>query len=153
MQYRNDGTILGCYPDGTKTPVFRNPYTYSDFTGAGMELASSDRGVTRVRLSNPQAVRWRLASWTGFTPPGTSLCLRARSARAAQGLEAAPWSAVTCPKTSPQATVNVWLDGTDNGLRVGDGAALELELTLSSSDPVASPLASGLSVAATPAGR
>lgn len=153
IQYRTDGTILGCYPDGVKTPLFDNPYTYSDFTGAGMELASSDRGVTHVRFTHTQPVRWKLASWTLLTPAQTSLCVRARTASSVAGLASAAWSQTACPGAPTQSTVNVALDGARGGLRVADGAVLELEYTLSSSAPVASPLLSNLSVAATPAGR
>lgn len=152
VKYRTDGTILGCYPDGN-TPPFKNAYTYSDFTGAAMEASGTDRGVTWVRFSNPQAVKWRLASWSGLTPAGTGLCVRARSAASADKLDAAGWSEATCPRTPVRGTVNVTLDGSKGATRVPDGAALELELSLSSSNPAASPLLVDLSVAATPANR
>lgn len=152
IKYSTDGTILGCYPE-SPTPPFQNAYTYSDFTGAAMEIAGSDRGVARVRFENAQSVRWRLASWTGTTPAATNLCVRARSASSADKLGVAAWSAVTCPKTPTRATVNVSLDGTRGATKVPEGAALELEFSLSSSEAGASPLLSGLSVAATAAGR
>jgi hypothetical protein len=153
IKYRTDGTILGCYPEAP-TPPFKNAYTYSDFTGAGMEIAGSDDGVARVRFDGgQQPVHWRLASWKGVTPEHTNLCVRARSAASSAALDAASWSTVTCPKTPTLGTVSMTLDGSHGPSKVPDGAALELEFSLSSSDPGSSPLLSGLSVAATPANR
>jgi|GEM_PF-2513594 len=151
MKFRTDGTILGCYPDGD-TPAFDDPYTYSDFTGAALDFVHAERGVARVRFEYAQAVRWRLASWTSLTPAGTGLCIRARSAASAAALERAPWTSDECPETPAQSTMNLALDGSKGAIEVSDGAVLELEFALKSSDPSASPLLSGLSVAATPAG-
>lgn len=152
VKYNTEGKILGCYPEAP-TPPFNNAYTYSDFTGAAMEMAGSDRGVARVRFDLGRIVRWRLATLTALTPPGTSLCIRARSAITADRLNAATWSAATCPKMPTRGTVNVSLDGEHGPTRTADGAVLELEFSLSSPHPGASPLLSGLSVAATPTSR
>ncbi len=148
VKYTTDGRVLGCYPE-LPTPPLDNAYTYSDFTGAAMETSGSDRGVTRLRFTHGQAVHWRLASWTGMTPAGTTLCVRARTAASAARLDAAAWSEVTCPKTATRGVVNVSLDGARGPTRTAPGAALELELTLSSTEPGASPLLSSISVAAT----
>lgn len=114
-----------------------------------MEMSGSDRGISRVRFDHPQPVQWRLASFTALTPPGTGLCVRARSAPNAAALDAAPWSQAACPTQATRSIVSVTLDGTRGAIRTAPGAALEVELALTSSDPGASPLVSGLSVAAT----
>jgi len=145
MKFRTDGTILGCYPEQN----FVNAYTYSDFTGAALDWVNSDRGVTRVRFTHEQAVRWRLASWNGLTPNRTGVCVRGRSAATAEALASAPWSADECPSTPKEGTVNVTLDGSKGAVRIPEGAVMELEFSLTSTDPGASPLLSGLSVAAT----
>ena len=152
VKYSTDGRILGCYPEAP-TPPFANAYTYSDFTGAAMEMSGSDRGVTRVRFDYGKVMRWRLASMTALTPPGTSLCVRARSAVTADKLDAGQWSALTCPSMPTRGTVNVSLDGTHGSARTADGGVVELEFSLSSPHAGASPLISGLSVAAIPATR
>jgi outer membrane protein OmpA-like peptidoglycan-associated protein/streptogramin lyase len=153
MKYSTDGKIIGCYP-ADPTPAYQNAYTYSDFTGAGMEIAGSNDGVARVRVDNgASAVQWRLASFTALVPDNTNLCVRARSAASTAGLDAAAWSAVTCPKQPTRGIVDVALDGARGGAtKVPPGGAVELEFSLSSSAPGSSPLVSGLSVAATPPG-
>jgi hypothetical protein len=147
IKYQPDGHILGCYPDQRK---FNSPYTYSDFTGASLALVGSDVGRTRVRFDHPSAVHWPLAAFSLTTPPGSGVCLRARSAADAAGLGAAAWSATTCPRSASPGIVDIQLDEAPGGLRVGRGAALEIELTLSASVPSASPIVAQLSVAATP---
>jgi len=142
VEYRTDGTILGCYPDGTNTPHFASPYTYSDFTGSSLDLGTGDKGRTRVRFSHDAAVNWKLATLRAVTPPLTSLCLRARAADSSAALEKAPWGETTCPGARRISVLNKKLDER--------GKLLEIEIELGSSDPTASALIYDLSVAGVP---
>ena len=145
MQFRSDGTFLSCAP--TNAEPFRNPYTYSDFTGASQQMAGTEVGKTRVVMEQAASVRWKLLSFRVATPPGTSVCLRARAADSRPALASAGWSDVECPRSRDWSAARM---GLGQGLA---GRVLEVEVELSSSDPASTPMISDLTAAAIPAGR
>jgi outer membrane protein OmpA-like peptidoglycan-associated protein/streptogramin lyase len=146
LKFRPDGTHLGCYPDSG--PLFQNPYTYSDFTGAAMAMAGDEMGKTRVRLEHPKATRWRMLSFRSTTPPGAAVCVRARAAASKQALDQATWSSAHCPRSDKLAAQSMAL-GEAGGLQ---GRVLEVEIELSTSDPAAPPLITDLTAAAVGSG-
>ncbi|MBI5532219.1 MAG: OmpA family protein [Deltaproteobacteria bacterium] len=145
VQFRSDGTFLTCAP--TNAPPLKNAYTYSDFTGASQQMAGSEIGKTRVQMEQSAIVRWKLLSFRAVTPPGTSLCLRARAADSKQSLVAASWGDADCPRAAAWTPTRMSLG---QGLV---GKVLEVELELSSSDPASTPMISDLTAAAIPAGK
>lgn len=144
-QIRPDGTLVGCYPDGKKTPLFQNPYTYSDFTGATL-AAATPMGKTRVRFEHATRVSWRMLSFRAATPAGTSLCVRARAADSPAALPSVSWGGAECPKSGEMAPGRIAL----GGKKPVSGRVLEVEFDLTSSDPAVTPMISDLTAAATP---
>lgn len=142
VKYDTEGSILGCYD---KKNRFKSPYTYSDFTGASMRMSASNIGRVVARMKQLKAVDWRLVTLRAVTPPGTGLCLRARSG-CGETLEGVTWSPRKCVQAK-KVSVKSWaLDE----LKLPKAPVLEVELELSSSRSVASPIVYDLSAAATP---
>jgi hypothetical protein len=67
----------------TKTvPVGTNPYTYSDFTGYGLQNFTRPQGRYVYQLApcaGGKQAKWKQVSWTATTPGSTSVELRVRS--------------------------------------------------------------------------
>ncbi|MBK6846281.1 MAG: putative metal-binding motif-containing protein [Proteobacteria bacterium] len=64
--------------------VGQSPYTYSDFTGFGLQRITQPQGTLAYRLEpcpegTSRGVRWGRVSWTAVTPGATSLRLRVRA--------------------------------------------------------------------------
>lgn len=133
-EYDVDGNLLGCYPGAP----FRSPYTYSDFTGSALDLGGSDRGRVVVTIEDAMVKRWIGLGLRAAIPSGTSVCLRARA-------PAGTWSETWCP-SAPTATMIPlpFAAGAEPA-----GPALEIELSLSSSDPTTTPFIYGLGAAGT----
>jgi hypothetical protein len=63
-------------------PVGHNPYTYSDFTGYGLQNFTRPQGRYLYQLEPcPPGIsaRWEQVNWVATTPNGTSLAVRVRS--------------------------------------------------------------------------
>ena len=147
VQYQTDGTILGCYPDGQKTPLFASPYTYSDFTGSSLELTAREMGRTQVRLMSAEPLVWQMVALHAITPPSTSLCVRARAAASAAALAGATWTRSWCEGAKAMELVAFPLRGADGKASAPEGVLLDVEIELGSSDPALSPLVTRVSAA------
>jgi len=65
-----------------KVSVGASPYTYSDFTGYGLQTFVRPQGRYVYRVTpcpDDQRGRWKQVSWRATTPQGTSVSLRVRS--------------------------------------------------------------------------
>lgn len=110
-------------------PTGEGPYTYSDFTGHSL-LLQFPRGYYRHVVEACRGAVWHSMSWGAETPGETSVELRVRSAEERIGLGGATWIGpfLTSPSSlrAPPGPVS-------------DGAFIELEVTLISTDEVAVP--------------
>ena len=103
---RNDaypnGTATRILPDGTQDawPVGLMPYTYSDFTGFGMQTVVRPSGWYNLIVSacedpdpNPpdHTTRWHTLSWHEGEPGGSSVRLRFKVGDDLDTLEDQPW--------------------------------------------------------------
>ena len=121
------------WDDNPQIDVFptngNDPYTYSDMTGFQHLLFTNPEGTWNQTYDGGAAtVFWQFAEWTGIEANGvTDILVRARSAATEEGLAQAGWTAYI---TDSPAN----LEGLPN-LRW-----LELEVKLTSSDPIQSPI-------------
>jgi hypothetical protein len=110
--------------------TIRQPYTYSDMTGAQLSLATG-AGLWRLAVEGcpegAERTRWRELRFDAEVPDGTRLTFRARTAETREGLAMAGWSALgDVPGTSSPIELEPILGG---GGRV-PGRWLELEAQL-----------------------
>jgi len=110
-------------------PTGDGPYTYSDFTGHSL-LLQFPRGYYRHVVEACRGAVWHSMSWGAETPGDTSVELRVRTAGERIDLGGAAWVG---PFLSSPASLRAPPGP------VSDGAFLELEITLISSDEVAVP--------------
>ena len=119
-------------------PVGKSPYTYSDFTGFGLQTVVRPdgffRSVVEGCLDNMNKTRWRALTWNEVEPMGTSVKLRVRFADTLAGLETAAWFG---PFDAPQPPVNLM------ALGVPSTRFAQVEVQLSSTVPGKSPSFSG----------
>jgi len=107
-------------------PVGERPYTYSDFTGFGLNGILGATGVHRVVVEGCRATVWTGLALEADIPDDTAVHLRVRSAETVEGLELQPWLGPFLPP-SPSL-----------GLPPGPvpaGRFLEISLRLSSTTP------------------
>jgi DNA-binding beta-propeller fold protein YncE len=120
-------------------PVGHGPYTYSDFTGFGLNGILGATGIHRVAIEGcPSAV------WTGLridadVPEETTVVARVRTAETVAALESQPW---TGPFLPPDASLALPPGP------VPAGRFLEISLRLSSSTPGVVPRVRAVSAAA-----
>ena len=127
-------TVIGTYPVG------KNPYTYSDMTGAFFHKDIVPEGYYRIVYEGPAfdeyTAEWYDVWWDEVrvefsAPGGSSIGFRARTANSLAELEVAPWSPVQGP--FPPATFPYKLDKA-----LGQGAVgpryMELEVILYSAN-------------------
>lgn len=142
---RNDGAAVGAatriLPDGTMEsfPVGKSPYTYSDFTGFGLDTVVRPNGWWRGTISGCAATdtrsNWQRLDWSEIEPPGTSVKMRVRVADTVAGLATAAWYG---PWDTPPVDLDVEM--------VPDTFYMEVEVQLSTTDPAVSPTFAGFSV-------
>jgi hypothetical protein len=88
-----DGQFLNTVPTGN------NPYTYSDATGIGFQLANPNGIYTGIFDGEAAGTEWDEVNWNNepeaSEPPGTSITVTARSADSIPGLELESYAAVT----------------------------------------------------------
>ncbi|MFN9812261.1 MAG: MopE-related protein [Deltaproteobacteria bacterium] len=121
-------------------PTGRQPYTYSDFTGFGLNGILGAVGTHQVTIEGCEAAVWTAISLDADIPPETSVVVRARSAATSAGLSGASWFGAfeTAPTASLQARPGP----------VPAGRLLEISLRLSSSTPGVVPRVRSLAVSA-----
>jgi hypothetical protein len=76
------GTVMNPNPvAGTDdVPVGVNPYSYSDFTGFGLQNFTNPVGTYEVTLMGcSAATNWLGVTWSSTEPPGTSVVVHVRS--------------------------------------------------------------------------
>jgi hypothetical protein len=116
------------------------PYTYSDFTGFGLNGILGAVGTHQVTIEGCEAAVWTAISLDADIPPETSVVVLARSAATSAGLSGASWFGAfeTAPTASLQARPGP----------VPAGRLLEISLRLSSSTPGVVPRVRSLAVSA-----
>jgi hypothetical protein len=121
-------------------PTGRHPYTYSDFTGFGLNGILGAVGTHQVTIEGCEAAVWTAISLDADIPPETSVVVLARSAATSAGLSGASWFGAfeTAPTASLQARPGP----------VPAGRLLEISLRLSSSTPGVVPRVRSLAVSA-----
>ena len=119
-------------------PVGKSPYTYSDFTGFGLQTVVRPdgffRSVVEGCLDSMNKTKWRALTWNEVEPMGTSVKLRVRFADTIAGLDTAAWFG---PFDAPQPPVNLM------ALGVPSTRFAQVEVQLSSTVPGKSPSFSG----------
>lgn len=132
------GEVVAGVPSMTdaarQVKVGQSPYTYSDFTGFGLQRITQPQGSLAYRLEpcaegTTRGVRWGRVSWTAVTPGGTSLRLRVRAIDKA-GVAGA-W---LTPASSP-----LELTAESGPLFAAPSRALELEFVLRADETGNSP--------------
>jgi DNA-binding beta-propeller fold protein YncE len=112
-----------------------NPYNYSDMTGAVILGVTAPSGSWTVIHDGGSAdVIWGAVSWNGITPASTSIKVEARAANVPTDLPGIPFEEVT------------------NGGSLGGseiGRFIEIQVSLASTDPAATPVLLDLRVADT----
>jgi len=120
----------------TKTvSVGQNPYTYSDFTGYGLQNFTRPQGRYLYQLqacNNGKKARWSQVSWKTTTPPGTEVRLRVRSGNTATSMGS--W--VGPFKTSPAPLGKT----AASPLSPNPAVYLQVEFTLITNKPKLSPI-------------
>lgn len=87
------------------------PYTYSDMTGFQFQrVANSSFGVWRDVFQAPCVSKWKKVFWSGKTPHGSSVVIRARTAASRGGLAKAEWSKPLMKGADPQLPDNQWIE-------------------------------------------
>ncbi|GAB4202019.1 MAG: hypothetical protein OHK0013_14710 [Sandaracinaceae bacterium] len=107
-------------------PVGAGPYTYSDFTGFGLNGVLGTVGLHRITIEGCEGAVWTALLLDGDLPVETSVSLRVRTASAREELAAAAWIG---PFEPPSASL-VAPPGP-----VPAGRFLEVSLRLSSTTP------------------
>jgi len=115
-------------------PVGKDPYTYSDFIGFGLNTFADPKGFYRFVIEGcgAMATRWRGVQVKAETPAGTSVVINVRSANSKAALATAEWHG---PYTSPAPLTDV-----------PSGAFLEVEVVLATDDPSVAPRVFGVEV-------
>ncbi len=127
------GATLTEYTVETGVAAFINsPYTYSDMTGLQMRWATNPRGYYRTLVTGceDEETDWGEIHVDAFTPEGTNVLVRIRTADDPIALEMSPWVVVgSLPDEEPPFSIVDALarDG------IPAGYYLEVELQLSSS--------------------
>ncbi|MBX7191938.1 MAG: hypothetical protein K1X94_07760 [Sandaracinaceae bacterium] len=75
----------------TSYPVGHTPYTYSDFTGFGLNGILGASGEHRVVIEGCRSTVWTGLSLDADIPEETRIRLRVRTADTVEGLASAPW--------------------------------------------------------------
>lgn len=134
--YRLDRTsgAIEAFPTGNQ------PYTYSDFTGFGLNGILGAIGLHRVTIEGCDSAIWTSVTLDADIPPETEVQLRVRSAPTSAELGTAPWIG---PFTADPTTSLAEPPGP-----VSAGRFLELSLRLWSSTPGIMPRVRAVSVAA-----
>jgi len=127
----------------TKTvPVGTNPYTYSDFTGYGLQNFTRPQGRYAYLLTpctSGHKATWKKVSWSATVPGSTSIDVRVRSGDSATSMGA--WF-------GPYQTSPVLLEkNTTDPLVPNPAALLELEFTLKTSNKNVKPVLHDFDVA------
>jgi streptogramin lyase len=140
----DDKGLVANPPTGTtkKVAVGASPYTYSDFTGYGLQnfVRPQGRYVYRVTpCPDGQLGRWKQVSWRATTPAGTSVTLRARS-----GSSDATMGSWLGPHTSSPALLD---KGAIIPLSPNPARFLEVEFTLKTDLNSVSPILHDFDVA------
>jgi hypothetical protein len=121
-------------------PTGNQPYTYSDFTGFGLNGILGAIGLHRVTIEGCDSAIWTSVTLDADIPPETEVQIRVRSAATAAELTTAPWIG---PFTADPTTSLAEPPGP-----VRAGRLLELSLRLWSSTPGIMPRVRSVSVAA-----
>jgi len=126
-------------PDGTaghwiEWPVGKDPYTYSDFIGFGLNTFADPKGFYRFVIEGcPGSVtHWRGVQVNAETPKSTSVQINVRSADSKKALAKAKWQG---PFDPPAELKNV-----------PDGTYLEVEVVLATDDQSVAPRVFGVEV-------
>ncbi len=128
----------------TEVQGLAEPYTYSDMTGLQLRLVTRQNGVwTTTYDAGHAAARWSRVEWTASSlPPGTSVCVRSRTAETRSALALAQYGRLLCSPTefpmTPPAVAP--LAG-----EVADGRFLQLEVQLQGANDQ-TPIVDGLEV-------
>ncbi|TNE49879.1 MAG: hypothetical protein EP343_10110 [Deltaproteobacteria bacterium] len=119
----SDGTKVAAYPicdtTGTRpcansgctrcsSPAQSGPYTYSDMTGFSIQTKPAN-GTWTISYNAKCKAKFNQISWTGSTPSGTTVKVRARSASTASGLASASWGSYISSGQSPGVSPNAWI--------------------------------------------
>ena len=115
-------------------PVGYNPYTYSDFTGYGLQNFTRPSGrylYQHKPCPAGQRATWKELSWSATTPTGTAVTARVRSGdtETAMGLWSSPF------QTTPVALMS----GTTSKVTPNPSVYLQVELNLTTTDQALSP--------------
>jgi streptogramin lyase len=121
-------------------PTGNQPYTYSDFTGFGLNGILGAIGLHRATIEGCDSAIWTSLTLDADIPPETEVQVRVRSAASAAELTSAPWFG---PFTAEPTTSLAEPPGP-----VPAGRFLELSLRLWSSTPGIMPRVRAVSVAA-----
>jgi len=124
----------------TSFPTGRNPYTYSDFTGFGLNGILGSTGLHRVTIEGCESPVWTSIRVEADGPTEPSVQVRLRAAETAAGLAAASFLG----PFEPLAMASL----TEPPGPVPAGRFLEVSLRLWSSTPGVVPRVFGLSAAA-----
>lgn len=118
-----DGTKVAAYPicdtTGTRpcantgckrcpSPASSGPYTYSDMTGFSIQTKPAN-GTWTISYNAKCKASFSKISWSGSTPSGTSVKVRARTATSAAGLASAKWGSYITSGRSPGVAANAWI--------------------------------------------
>ncbi len=115
-------------------PVGHNPYTYSDFTGYGLQNFTRPSGrylYQHKPCPSGQRATWKQLSWKATTPTGTAVTARVRSGdtETAMGLWSSPF------QTTPVALKS----GTTSKVTPNPSIYLQVELNLTTTNQSISP--------------
>ncbi len=118
-------------------PVGEQPYTYSDFTGYALRTFTAPNGTWSTVVDGcPGGItEWESAQVEGDFPAGTRFELRFRSANTRSALSSQSWVG---PFDANPADLSA--------APIGDGALLEVQLTLVSEDEEATPRVRNLAI-------
>ena len=116
-------------------PVGKNPYTYSDFTGYGLQNFTRPQGRYLYQLAPcPPGIQalWKVVSWNATTPTNTSVEVRLRSGDDESNM--GPWQ-------GPYQTSPVLLDPkSSTPLSPNPAIILQIEFTLKNSSKNDTPI-------------
>jgi hypothetical protein len=138
---KNGDVITPATAQTKNVPVGKNPYTYSDFTGFGLQNFTRPQGRYVYQLQPCPGVKakWKQVSWNATTPTGTSVEVRARSGDSATTLGS--W-------VGPESTSPFLLGATSaTPLSPNPSMILEVEFTLKTTNAQETPILHDFDVA------